>query len=477
MTLLDPRDAGASSSAETATRAARRPARDGAATRSTERTADRLVSTRSGPPSPAAPGGGAGRQTLLERAVRATLGGLGRGSLELVTERGNARYGPGRERSDGGTPDATATVHDERFWQALALRGSVGAGEAYARGWWTSPEPVDVVRVFVANHDALEGMESGLARLSRPLLKAYHALRDNTRGGARDNISAHYDLSNEFFGLFLDPTMTYSSALWLRPEMTLEAAQYAKIDRLCERIGLGPTDHLLEVGTGWGAFAMRAAERFGCRVTTTTISKQQHAFASERIARAGLADRVEVLLEDYRDLRGTYSKAVSVEMIEAVGARHYPEYFRSVSERLEPGAPFGVQAITIHDRHFARARRAVDFIQRHIFPGSCIPSVEALTRAATRASDMRLVEMEDFGGHYARTLRIWRDALRARWDEARALGFDDDFLRLFDFYFAYCEGGFAERHISVAHLVFAREGRSFAPPIAAGRLAPDPLAR
>lgn len=473
MTLLDPRNAGA----DTATRATTRASTgaSGATARLSGRDTAGSGSSRPGPPAPSAPGGGSGRATLLERAVRATLGGLERGSLQLVTERGAARYGPGRAGSDGGTPDAVATVHDERFWQALALRGSVGAGEAYARGWWTSPEPVDVVRVFVANHDALEGMEGGLARLSRPLLKAYHALRDNTRGRARDNISAHYDLSNDFFGLFLDPTMTYSSALWLRPEMTLEAAQYAKIDRLCERIGLGPTDHLLEVGTGWGAFAMRAAERFGCRVTTTTISRQQHKFASERIARAGLEDRVEVLLEDYRDLRGTYSKAVSVEMIEAVGARHYPEYFSSVADRLEPGAPFGVQAITIHDRHFARARRAVDFIQRHIFPGSCIPSVDALTRAATRASDMRLVEMEDFGGHYARTLRIWRDALRARWDEARALGFDDDFLRLFDFYFAYCEGGFAERHISVAHLVFAREGRSFAPPIAAGRLAMDPL--
>lgn len=473
MTLLDPRDGGAS----TADAAPREKRRSGPSARASEAGRPTALETpTTGPPAPAAPGGGSGRPSLLERAVRATLRGLERGSLELVTERGADRYGPGRERSDGGTPDATATVHDERFWQALALRGSVGAGEAFARGWWTSPEPVDVVRVFVANHDALEGMERGLARLSRPLLKAYHALRDNTRGRARDNISAHYDLSNEFFALFLDPTMTYSSALWLRPEMSLEAAQYAKIDRLCERIGLGPNDHLLEVGTGWGGFAMRAAERFGCRVTTTTISNEQFAFATERIARARLSDRVEVLLEDYRDLHGTYSKAVSVEMIEAVGARHYPDYFRCVAERLEPGAPFGVQAITIHDRHFERARRAVDFIQRHIFPGSCIPSVDALTRAATGASDMRLVEMEDFGGHYARTLRIWRDALRGRWDEARSLGFDDEFLRLFDFYFAYCEGGFTERHISVAQLVFAREGRTFSPPIANGQLLRDPLA-
>lgn len=212
-----------------------------------------------------------------------------------------------------------------------------------------------------------------------------------------------------------------------------------------------------------GGFALRAASKFGCRVTTTTISKQQHAFALERVAKAGLSDRIEICLQDYRDLKGTYDKVVSVEMIEAVGARHYRDYFRSIMERTRPGGAFACQAITIHDRHFERARKAVDFIQRHIFPGSCIPSVGALVAAATEASDMRLVQMDDFGAHYAATLRTWRDALRDRWSEAMALGFDETFLRLFDFYFSYCEGGFKERHISVAHLIFAREGRGFAP--------------
>ncbi len=418
---------------------------------------------------------------LLERAVRARLRRLVTGSLTLQAPTGSEVFGspaqPGNSDivvyPGGGLGQVDGDAHgvvevtDERFWTALALRGSVGAGEAYAYGWWTSPEPSDVVRVLVANHTALDGMEKGLARLSLPMLKAFHWLRDNTRSGSRKNISAHYDLSNEFFGLFLDPTMTYSSAYFDRPDASLEEAQNAKIDRLCERLNLGPADHLLEIGTGWGGFARRAASKFGCRVTTTTISKEQHAFAAERIERAGLGDRVEVLLKDYRDLKGQYSKVVSVEMIEAVGARHYGTFFETCARLLVPGGALAMQAITIHDAHFERARRAVDFIQRHIFPGSCIPSVTALSKAAADSSDLRPVHMEDIGTHYVPTLRQWRDALRARRDEALAMGFDEDFLRLFDFYFCYCEGGFAERHISVAHLVYARAGRAFAPPVAA----------
>ncbi|MEM9801855.1 MAG: cyclopropane-fatty-acyl-phospholipid synthase family protein [Planctomycetota bacterium] len=411
------------------------------------------------------------KPSLLERAVRSRLRGLTRGSLTVVAPGGVEVYGtPPLDDLASGDVHATAEVLDARFWSALALRGSVGAGEAYAHGWWTSPEPTDVVRVFVANQDALDSMEKGLARLSVPFLKAYHALRDNTRRGAKRNISAHYDLSNDFFSLFLDPSMTYSSAVYERPDATLEEAQTAKIDRLCERLRLGPDDHLLEIGSGWGAFAARAASAFGCRVTTTTISREQYAHARERIARAGLEDRVDVVLKDYRDLEGTFSKIVSVEMIEAVGARHYESFFSTCQRLLAPGGALAMQAITIHDRHFERARRAVDFIQRHIFPGSCIPSVSALVDAARDASDMRLVQLEDVGAHYVPTLREWRDRLRSRRDEAQALGFDDTFLRLFDFYFSYCEGGFAERHISVAHMVFAREGRGFAPAVAGGLL-------
>ena len=403
------------------------------------------------------------RASLLERAVRARLRSLEVGSLTLRTAEGSETFGQPREVARRDHVDAIADVHDDRFWSALALRGSIGSGEAFARGWWTSPEPVDVVRVFVANLSALDRLERGLARLSVPLLKFFHAVRDNTRGRAEKNISAHYDLSNEFFALFLDQSMTYSSAYFENEAASLADAQTAKIDRLCRKLALGPSDHLLEIGTGWGAFAIRAASEFGCKVTTTTISKQQFAFARDRVAAAGLESKVDVRLEDYRDLSGTYSKIVSVEMIEAVGARHYGRYFESAMRLLGPGGVFGLQAITIHDRHFERARRAVDFIQRHIFPGSCIPSITALCEAARDASDFKLVALDDFGGHYVRTLRTWRDELRARRDDALALGFDNEFLRLFDYYFAYCEGGFAERHISVAQMVFAREGRGFDP--------------
>jgi len=395
---------------------------------------------------------GVARRAVLRRLAQLQAG-------EFVLEEPNGvQHRFGTPAADGLV--GHARVHDPSFWQALAFRGSIGSGEAFASGAWSSPEPTDVVRVMVRNHEALAGLERGLAVLARPALKLFHALRDNTRRGAEQNISAHYDLSNEFFALFLDPTMTYSSAYFTRADMTLKAAQHEKIERLLAHLDLRPGQHLLELGTGWGAMACHAAASRGVHVTTTTVSREQHALATERVRAAGLADRVEVLLSDYRDLRvparGRYDAILSVEMVEAVGARHYPTYFRTVERLLAPTGRFAVQAITIRDQHFERARREVDFIQRHIFPGSCIPSVTALSEAARDASRLRLVALDDFGPDYARTLRLWRDALRANSPEALALGFDDRFLRLWDYYFAYCEGGFAERHISVAHLVYSR---------------------
>jgi len=392
------------------------------------------------------------RGAVLSRLARLTAGEL------VLEEPSGARHHFGAPAADGLA--GHVQVHDASFWQAIAFRGSVGSGEAFAHGAWTSPEPTDVVRVMVRNHAALAGLERGLAVLTRPALKLFHALRDNTRRGAEQNISAHYDLSNAFFALFLDPTLTYSSAYFERVDMSLEEAQRAKIERLLSRLDLRPGQRILEIGTGWGALACQAAATRGVHVTTTTVSREQHTLATERVRAAGLADRVEVLLSDYRDLHAPsgrgYDAIVSVEMIEAVGARHYPEYFRTAERLLAPEGRLALQAITIRDQHFERARREVDFIQRHIFPGSCIPSVTALSEAARDASRLRLVGLEDFGTDYARTLRLWRDALRARGADARDLGFDERFLRLWDYYFAYCEGGFAERHISVAHLVYSR---------------------
>jgi cyclopropane-fatty-acyl-phospholipid synthase len=399
------------------------------------------------------------RPSLLQRAVLRGFEGIEAGRLEVVV--GERRHHFGREVE--GAVDAVLEVHDERFWGALALRGSIGAGEAYALGWWGSPAATDVVRLMVRNQDALDRLDSGWARLSKPFLAAFHRLRRNTEEGSRDNIAAHYDLSNDFFELFLDPTMTYSSGVFEHEASSLEEASVAKIDRLCRKLELGPDDHLLEIGTGWGGLALHAAREYGCRVTTTTISRQQHAFAMRRIEEAGLSGRVTLLLEDYRKLTGTYDKLVSVEMIEAVGHQYYGEFFAQCGRLLKPHGMMAMQAILIADQHFERAARSVDFIQRYIFPGSNIPSTTALLSAATGSSDLRLSHHECFGTHYTRTLAAWRERLRARWDEAQALGFEETFLRLFEFYFHYCEGGFEERHIDVAQLTLVKPGARSAP--------------
>jgi cyclopropane-fatty-acyl-phospholipid synthase len=396
--------------------------------------------------------------------VLARLARIEQGTLTL--HEGGRTHALGEGREDA--PRAELVVHDPRFWSALALRGGIGAGEAYARGWWSSPAATEVVRLFVRNREALEGVERGLARLSRPLLRMYHAARRNTLAGSRDNIAAHYDLSNEFFALFLDDTMTYSCGIFESPAATLREASLAKIERLCRKLELGPEDQLLEIGTGWGQLAIHAAREHGCCVTTTTISREQRELAEERVRAAGLQDRVTVLFEDYRRLGERperYDKLVSVEMIEAVGHRYYDEFFACCAGLLKDDGLMALQAITIADQHFESAARSVDFIQRHVFPGSCIPSVTALLGAATRASDLRVTHLESIGHHYVRTLATWRGNLRAHRAEALALGLDDDFLRLFDFYFCYCEGGFAERHIDDVQLLLARPGSRVPAPL------------
>lgn len=398
------------------------------------------------------------REPFFARLVRGRLERITSGTLTVRDGDREFRFG----RSVEGARPASIHVHDSRFWRAVATRGSVGAGESYARGWWTSDDLVAVIRLFIRNESALSGMERGLARLSRPLLGLYHRLRRNTERGSRENISAHYDLSNEFFALFLDETMTYSCGVFEREDQELREASIAKIDRLCRALELGPDDHLLEIGTGWGAFAIRAAREYGCRVTTTTISKEQHELAKRRVREAGLEDRITLLLEDYRKLEGSFDKLVSVEMIEAVGHEYYGEFFSRCAALLRPGGRMVLQAITIEDRLYDEARRSVDFIKRHVFPGCCIPSVTALTAARSRASDLSLLRLEEIGPHYVRTLAEWRANLAARAEEARRLGFDDELLRLWDFYFAYCEGGFAERRLGDVQLVLERPGGAMA---------------
>jgi len=378
---------------------------------------------------------------LMRRALDTRLARLAHGQLRFIDDDGERVY---RGAGADSTLAATVRVHDPRFYAEVALRGTVGAGEAYAAGHWSSDDLVALTRILVLNRDVLEALDGGLARLATPLLKLYHARRRNDRAGARRNIADHYDLGNDFFALFLDPTMMYSCALFEREDATLAEASRAKLDRVCHKLDLQPGDHIIEIGTGWGGFAIHAARNFGCRVTTTTLSRAQHELARERVRHAGLEDRVTLLRDDYRDLRGSYDKLVSIEMIEAIGHAQLPTFFRQCQDLLKPDGVMLLQCITIAERYYARALKQVDFIQRHIFPGSFIPSLAALTAAAA-PTDLKLVHLEDLTPHYARTLRAWREAFMARLDEVRALGHGEDFIRLWEFYLATCEGSFAER--------------------------------
>jgi len=397
---------------------------------------------------------------LAQRAVRGRLAGLRRGRITLIEGAGRAHYGVSDERCP---LQAEVRVHDPRFWSELAFGGSIGAGEAYMEGYWSADDLTALVRILLQNREVLDGMETGLARLTAPLQKSLHWLNRNTREGSRRNIAAHYDLGNDFFGLFLDPTMMYSSAIFERPEMTLEEAQRSRLDRICRKLELKPGDRLLEIGTGWGGMAIHAAQHYGCRVTTTTISREQHALARERVAAAGLADRITLLLEDYRDLRGRYDKLVSIEMIEAVGHSFYDAYFGKCGRLLEDGGLMLLQAITIADQRYESARKSVDFIQRHIFPGSTIPSVTVMLESLTRASDLRLTHLEDIGPHYATTLRKWRENFFGKLEAVRALGYPERFIRMWEFYLCYCEGGFEERAIGDVQMLLAKPGNRRAP--------------
>ena len=390
--------------------------------------------------------------STAERLVLARLARIAHGSLRLVDG--------ATTRDFGGTapgPAAAIEIRDPAFHSELAWGGSVGAAESYMLGHWSTPDLTALMRLMLVNRDALDSLEGGLARLSAPLRLAAHWLHRNSRSGSRRNISAHYDLGNDFFRLMLDETMMYSCALFERPDMTLAEASRAKLDLVCRKLELDPSCHVLEIGTGWGGFAMHAAANYGCRVTTTTISPSQYELARERIRAAGLDGRIEVLLEDYRDLRGRYDRLVSIEMIEAIGHRQFPTFFRRAGELLERHGRMVLQSITIADVNYARARDEVDFIKRYIFPGCCIPSVGALTQAMVEASDLRLVHLEDIGPHYATTLAAWRRNFHARLDEVRAQGYPDTFIRMWEYYLCYCEAGFAARALGVWHILMTCE--------------------
>lgn len=401
-------------------------------------------------PSVAAPdvsvAGGLARRLIYDRLGKLTGG-------ELTLREAGKETVLGQPAADGLRADLE--IRDPRIWRKLATGGSLGAAEAYLDGWWESADLTSLVRLMARDRSVTGRLESGLARFGYLLARAWHALRPNSRGGSRRNIEAHYDLGNELFALFLDESMTYSAALFERPDDTLEVAQEAKIDRLCRKLQLTPADHLLEIGTGWGSFAMHAARRYGCRVTTTTISPAQFAEAGRRVAAAGLGDRIRIVQKDYRELEGSYSKIVSVEMIEAVGHEFLPSFFAALDRLVRPDGLVALQAITIADRNYEAARRSVDFIQRYIFPGGAIPSLTALYSAASRSSSLTPLHVEDLGLHYAETLRRWRERFEGAIERVRALGYPRRFERLWRYYLCYCEGGFRERVIGNAQMLFA----------------------
>jgi cyclopropane-fatty-acyl-phospholipid synthase len=389
------------------------------------------------------------------------LADIGWGRIELLD--GNRSVTLGHRANPG--PAVSVQVHDADFYAYTGLGGSVGAGQSYFLGLWDASDLVDLVRILVRNRDVLDRMDTGAALVSRPLYRWFHRRRENSLPGSRANIAAHYDLGNDFFGIMLDPTMMYSAAIYPTPEASLEAAQQHKLDVICRKLHLSPDVHLLEIGTGWGGLAIHAASRYGCRVTTTTISRAQYEHALSRVRAAGLEDRITVLSTDYRELTGRYDRLVSIEMIEAVGARYFDRYFERIDELLTDDGLALIQAITIEDQRYESYRRSVDFINRFIFPGGCLPSVSVMLDCVRRRTALRVRHLEDIGAHYARTLTDWQRRVDARADELLAMGYDRTFQRLWRFYLAYCTGGFLERSIGDVQLLLEKPGCRLPSPV------------
>lgn len=355
----------------------------------------------------------------------------------------------------------TITVLDPAFYQKLILAGSVGGGEAYIHGYWRCDNLTALVQIFARNLAVLDKMDSTWARLSRPLLKLLNYRNRNTLSQSKRNIAAHYDLGNAMYQLFLDKSMMYSSAVYPSPEASLAEAQQHKLAQICQRLQLSPQDHLIEIGTGWGSMAIYAAQHYGCKVTTTTISQQQYDYTAERIRELGLEQQITLLFKDYRELEGTFDKLVSIEMIEAVGDDFLDDYFEKCSSLLKPDGIMVLQAITMVDNRYQQYVREVDFIKRYIFPGGCLPSISRMASAVAEKTDLVIRQVQDIGFDYARTLKDWCDNFMAQRDAVHQLGYDDNFIRLWHFYLCYCEGGFRERATSAVHLVLTKpENRS-----------------
>ncbi len=386
---------------------------------------------------------------LARRAVHDRLRALEKGQITFIDEGVEQTFGAVCDEF----PDAVIVrVNSPAFYSDIAFGGSVGSGEAYILGHWECSELQTLVRILLRSRGVLDQLDSGTARLKRPIQRLFHYMNRNTRRGSRRNIAAHYDLGNDFYRLWLDAQMMYSSAFFPSAKSSLEEAAVAKLDRICRKLALKPTDRVIEIGAGWGGFAIHAASNYGCHVTTTTISDEQYSYARARVDALGLGDRIHLLKNDYRDLQGRFDKLVSIEMIEAVGHEYLDTFFQKCASLLKPDGEMLLQAITIGDQRYEKAKKTVDFIKRYVFPGGFLPSLTAMTSAMTRVTHLRTIAVEDIGPHYALTLRHWRERFFAQLAEVRRQGFSDEFIRLWEFYLCYCEGAFAERAIGTVQL-------------------------
>jgi len=404
------------------------------------------------------------KSSFYQGVVIDFLSKMDKGTLHLTLHTGESIViGNGKENLS-----ANITVNSEEFYKRCILYGDIGFGEAYVDGLWDTDNITNVIKWVLLNVENAPGLSGSKTKavalnLLKLLNKLSHFKRSNTLEGSRKNISEHYDLNNDFFASFLDPTMTYSAAYFYKDGLNLEQAQLAKYDRLCKQLCLKPTDHVLEIGSGWGGNAIYMAKNYGCKVTSLTISEEQAKLARERIEAEGLTDRVEILLQDYRLMEGKFDKIVSIEMLEAVGDAYLDIYFRQCDNLLKKDGILAIQVITCPDSRYDSLRKGVDWIQKHIFPGSLLPSVAAINNAINRTSDFTLVDLKDIGTHYAHTLKLWYDQFNANLSKAKTLGFDETFIRKWNYYLCYCEAAFAMRNINVMHLVYARPNNTERP--------------
>jgi cyclopropane-fatty-acyl-phospholipid synthase len=397
------------------------------------------------------------RSSFYQDVVLKFVSRMDKGRLYLTLPDGEQiSFGTGE-----GSIAASIVINDNEFYKRIILFGDIGFGEAYVDGLWDTENITNVIKWVLLNIENAPNISgSNIQTVSLNLLKLYNRLshfkRANTVNGSRKNISAHYDLNNDFFASFLDPTMTYSSAYFYRDGLSLQEAQLAKYERLCRQLHLKSSDHVLEIGSGWGGNAIYIAKTYGCKVTSLTISEEQHKFAVERVEAEGLSHKVNILLKDYRLMEGVFDKIVSIEMLEAVGFNFLDVYFKKCHDLLKKNGILAIQVITSPDSRYESLRKGVDWIQKHIFPGSLLPSVAAINNAVNRTGDLNMVDLKDFGPDYARTLKLWYDAFNTNLAKVRSLGFDENFIRKWNYYLCYCEAAFAMRNINVMQLVYSR---------------------